>query len=238
MYGFSFFLRPVENFLCYKYNGLNRKNVSGGVTLEKILDNDNAAVLEHLENEGNQMSAKENNTIKETELDWKAYFDNALSLDKKGCFDLALIDYTKAINSLKLVVDDTIDKNYEFAILYYSRGTCFSDTAKYQEALADLTKAIKLAPYYPAAYNNRGNVYKSLGDYNKAIADHTQSLALDNTDGHVYFNRGTSYMHEDMHAAALPDLLRGFKHSPIYGLKLFWPYILSLIGFVISLLFK
>ena len=74
-----------------------------------------------------------------------------------GKFDEAEAAFDKAIKYDK--------NNYE---AYYLRGCAKINSKKYQEAIADLEKAIELKPDYADAYFNIGKVNYLLGDEDKA----------------------------------------------------------------------
>src|SRR5207245_4370648 len=78
----------------------------------------------------------------------------------QGQYDLALVEFDKALRQ---------DPNYVDA--YNNRGYTYAAKKAYDLALADLNKAVELQPRFAAAYNNRGLVHMALKAYDKAIAD-------------------------------------------------------------------
>jgi tetratricopeptide (TPR) repeat protein len=54
---------------------------------------------------------------------------------------------------------------------YYNRGVALFKADKFQEALADFSKAIELKPDYVNAYKYRANTYGKLGDKKSQAAD-------------------------------------------------------------------
>jgi len=62
---------------------------------------------------------------------------------------------------------DPFDKQHD----YINRGNSWSDLGQYQNALADYTKALSIAPKEGAAVFNRGIVYERLGQIDKAVKD-------------------------------------------------------------------
>ncbi len=81
------------------------------------------------------------------------------------------------------------------AIGYCSRAMIWNTEGKYDNAIADSTKAIELDPKHAVAYCNRGNAWFEKGDYDKAIADYTKAIELDPNpkDAVAYYNRAVAY---------------------------------------------
>ncbi|MDQ6787441.1 MAG: TonB family protein [Acidobacteriota bacterium] len=86
----------------------------------------------------------------------------------KGSFDLALVDYNKAI---ELNPKDTSS--------YLSRAHVYSGKKDYKLAISDYDKTIELNPKDSAAYFNRGDSYEKMGDSQKAVADYQKAIELD-----------------------------------------------------------
>ena len=78
------------------------------------------------------------------------------------------------------------------AIENYSRGCALSGKGKYDEAIAEYTKAIELDPNFAYAYNNRGVAYKNIGQYDLAIADYNRAIELDPNDADYWNNKGVA----------------------------------------------
>ncbi len=78
------------------------------------------------------------------------------------------------------------------ALENYSRGCALSSKGKYDEAIAEYTKAIELDPNFAYAYNNRGVAYKNKGQYDLAIADYNRAIELDPNDADYWNNKGVA----------------------------------------------
>jgi len=61
------------------------------------------------------------------------------------------------------------------------------------EAIADFTEAIRIAPDNAVAYSNRGNTYSNTGKLKQAIADYTQAIRLDPANPVRYAKRARVY---------------------------------------------
>ena len=76
----------------------------------------------------------------------------------------------------------------------------------YQLILADLNKAIDLAPDFAYAYYNRGNVLSWLKDYRAAIVSYDEAIALEPSLAEAYYNRGLTYIFLGENARGVADL--------------------------------
>ena len=63
-------------------------------------------------------------------------------------------------------------------------------TYNYDEAIADLTKAIKLYPGFAYAYYNRANLLALSGKLPEAFEDYTKAIELNPNFAEAYYNRG------------------------------------------------
>jgi tetratricopeptide (TPR) repeat protein len=72
------------------------------------------------------------------------------------------------------------------AVDHNSRGMELYFEGKYEKAVAEFTRAIKLDPNYADAYSNRGNAYAAIGQYDLAIADHNKAIELDPEEAFLY----------------------------------------------------
>jgi tetratricopeptide (TPR) repeat protein len=61
---------------------------------------------------------------------------------------------------------------------HLDHGRACLDKGKYDEAIADYTKAISLDPNDATAYTNRGLAYESKGEVDRAIADYTKAIEI------------------------------------------------------------
>ena len=76
----------------------------------------------------------------------------------------------------------------------------------YQLILADLNKAIDLAPDFAYTYYNRGNVLSHLKDYRAAIVSYDEAIALEPSLAEAYYNRGLTHIFLGENARGIADL--------------------------------
>jgi len=101
--------------------------------------------------------------------------------DMKAGYDaLRRQDHDRAISLFTSAIGGGDLNRPNLALAYHYRGAEYLKTNRYDEAIADLDRAIMLEPVkLPAAYSDRGIAYRRKGDYAKAIA-----LAKDYVDAH------------------------------------------------------
>jgi tetratricopeptide (TPR) repeat protein len=76
----------------------------------------------------------------------------------------------------------------------------------YQLILADLNKAIDLAPDFAYTYYNRGNVLSGLKDYRAALVSYDEAIALEPNLAEAYYNRGLTHIFLGDNARGVADL--------------------------------
>lgn len=117
-----------------------------------------------------------------------AYIEQAKLYRDVGQFDLAISNYTLALHSKP---DDVW--------LLDARGTAHSEAGRYDRAIADFDRAIRVASNAEMKtvgarlFDNRGTAYLHSGQFDRAIADYTEALRT--TAGWVgpLSNRGVAY---------------------------------------------
>src|ERR1039458_10668927 len=76
-------------------------------------------------------------------------------------------------------------------VAYELRGVAYLDRGDTTHAIADLNRAITLAPDFAPAYQNRGNAWYARGNYGQAIADYDAAITLDPNSPSPYVNRAS-----------------------------------------------
>jgi tetratricopeptide (TPR) repeat protein/serine/threonine protein kinase len=97
---------------------------------------------------------------------------------------------------------------------YLCRGNANRKLGRYEQALADHSRAIDLDPKYAAAWNNRGMVYINLGKYKKALGEFSRAIDLNPQLAGAWQNRGTAYSTLGQYRKALVDLSQVIKLFP------------------------
>lgn len=101
-------------------------------------------------------------------LDSGYYFKRANSFLTNGEFDLAVVDYNKA---LELNQNDTWS--------YVNRGMAFYNKKNYELAILDFSKAIEISPKEAKIYFKRADAFEKKGKTEEALADYKKALELD-----------------------------------------------------------
>ena len=65
---------------------------------------------------------------------------------------------------------------------YNNRGLTYKNNGLYDQAIADFSQAIRLAPDLDYAYFNRGDTYEINGERQRAVKDFMKSYALKSDD--------------------------------------------------------
>jgi len=91
---------------------------------------------------------------------------------------------------------------------YYYRGTAYGKLEKYEKALNDLRKAIKLNPKYSKDaefYYNLGTSYLHLEKYKQAIENYNESIKVNPKYTSTYKGRAAVYEKTGDYCKALED---------------------------------
>ena len=99
----------------------------------------------------------------------------------------------------------TIPPEQGSAAEYNTRGLSHAKNGKYDLAISDFRKAIKIASDYVEAYCNIGIVYDSKGEYDRAIENYTKAIQLKPDYAEAYNNRGITYVGKDEFDLAIKD---------------------------------
>lgn len=100
------------------------------------------------------------------------------------------------------------------AVDYTSRGVTYDKLDRYDEALQDYARAIRLDPSFVLVYNNRGATYERLRRYDDAIDDYTSAIEYDPALAQAYYNRGNVYSKIKRPEDAIVDFTRALRLDP------------------------
>jgi tetratricopeptide (TPR) repeat protein len=106
------------------------------------------------------------------------------------------------------------------AFIYFVRGRVHSALEKYEEALADFSRALELNPEEAAYYSNRSKAYFQLEKYEEALADYSRAIELNPEEADYYSDRGRAYRQLKKYEEALVDFNRALELDP----ELEWAY--------------
>src|SRR5262249_3497895 len=106
------------------------------------------------------------------------------------------------------------------AIGYANRAGCYVLLGRFEEAVADCTRALALDTSHLDAYCNRGLAYRALSQYTQALTDFDRALEISASDRVCLFNRGQTYRVMGNHKAAIqalePLLASGFNNAQVH----------------------
>jgi tetratricopeptide (TPR) repeat protein len=125
-----------------------------------------------------------------------------------------LQDTDLSIASCKEFLDTHPEDPSDVAMAWFYRGTAFSISGRYDEAVEDLGKAIEAGPAWPMPYNNRARAYVEKGEPAKAVADYDAVIALNPGNPVGYANRALAYMKLKDYDHALADLQKALELKP------------------------
>ena len=94
------------------------------------------------------------------------------------------------------------------------RGACRKRTGRYDEAVADYSRAVELGPDDVEAISSRGETYRQMGRHDEAAADFTRAIELDPGDAWATGSRGQTYEAMGRLDEALADFTRAIELDP------------------------
>jgi tetratricopeptide (TPR) repeat protein len=130
-----------------------------------------------------------------------------LEATNKGNYDKAIRLFTEAIASEELSLED-------LSKTFYNRGFAWMKMGDDDNAIADFTEAIEIAPRFDEAFFNRGRAWHDKGDYGKAIVDYTKAIEIVPNDAFAYFNRGNSWVKTGASDKAIADYTKAIEIEP------------------------
>ncbi|MCA9800479.1 MAG: tetratricopeptide repeat protein [Cyanobacteria bacterium HKST-UBA02] len=103
--------------------------------------------------------------------DFRGYLARAKYFESDGRRDLAIKDYTTALEREK-----TFDLGK--AEILKARAACYSRDNKHQQAIADLSQVVEHISEDDDAFRLRGEEYFKLKDYHRAVSDFTRAIEI------------------------------------------------------------
>jgi serine/threonine protein kinase/tetratricopeptide (TPR) repeat protein len=105
-------------------------------------------------------------------------------------------------------------KRPDHAHAYFGRSTAYSKLGRYEEAVADSSKAIELDPQHALAWNSRGVGYQKLGQPGKALNDFSRAVELDPKHAPAWNNRGVAHFQLSQLDKAFDDFSTALDLDP------------------------
>jgi tetratricopeptide (TPR) repeat protein len=124
-----------------------------------------------------------------------------LTLNRLNTFSSSLLLWDDA----EKLVRDNPDA-YGVERIYTNRGNKLFQLRRYDEAIADFSKAIAVFPSDELVYGSRGKAYYFLGKYQEAVLDFNHAIALKPDSRRLYYDRALAYRALGNFAAAQDDV--------------------------------
>jgi tetratricopeptide (TPR) repeat protein len=162
---------------------------------------------------GNEQAALEQyrEVLERDSDDYRAYYNRGLVHLARQDYQLALIDYERALASKR-----TIPQSQQ-GLIYSDRGLVHLLLGDFPAAIADLTAAMRLDSSNERAYYNRACAYHRSGNYRAAIADFSQAIRHNPQYAEAYFHRGWLRHQIGLDQAAFKDLKAALRYFKAQG---------------------
>jgi tetratricopeptide (TPR) repeat protein len=103
-------------------------------------------------------------------------------------------DWNKAIEGFRRAAEKDRKYTQDLAAAYSGRAVGEANDQRFQEALADLTEAIRINPHEARYYEQRAAVEMRINDYDKALADYGEAMKA--TPGEIRYRNYRAYIYE------------------------------------------
>src|SRR6266404_1262907 len=94
---------------------------------------------------------------------------------------------------------------------YQIRGADYLNKDQIEQAIADFSELIRIAPKRSGAFTNRGEAYRRKGEFDRAIADLDRAIALNRRQSAAWFNRGIAYSDKGDPDRAIADYSQAIR---------------------------
>jgi len=126
------------------------------------------------------------------------------------------------IEKIKQSYEQEIRSNPNNAEVYIRRGDYFiargfangESQAFFNQAIADFTQAIKIAPNAKDAYLHRAELYSQIKDFDHAFTDFNQVIRIDPNNAEAYTFRAGVYTQQGKYDQALTDCNEAIRIDP------------------------
>ena len=127
-------------------------------------------------------------------------------------------DYKDAITDY----DIAIEKDHNYAEVYYLRGLARRSLKLYEESIVDFDDAIRLDPDRAEAYYERGAVKYSLLEYDESIDDFDEAIRLNPDYTETYVLRGRANGNLEQYEGATVDFDHVIRLDPNHAEAYCW----------------
>ncbi|EEC15587.1 tetratricopeptide repeat protein, tpr, putative, partial [Ixodes scapularis] len=130
---------------------------------------------------------------------------------------------SKIVSQSNSIVSETMrnimkEKNefekHQAAKKYYDAGQALALRGRYEEAIKEYNKAIKLKPDEDVLYYKKGNSLAFLGRYEEAIECYDKSISLNPEYADAYNNKGNSFFDLEKYEEALVEYDKAIELKP------------------------
>jgi tetratricopeptide (TPR) repeat protein len=94
------------------------------------------------------------------------------------------------------------------------QGKALARKGQYDEALAELHRALELDPKDGEAYALRGSIHILKGNFDQAVADFNKALEINPRQARAHYNRGLAFYHLKKYDQVVADLTKAIELSP------------------------
>jgi tetratricopeptide (TPR) repeat protein len=98
--------------------------------------------------------------------------------------------------------------------LHLALGNALALNKRFEEAIREYRKVLRLYPESKAAWNNIGSVYRALGKPADALGAYRKAIALDPRYGLAYYNMGAVYDSQGYYDEAIENYSLGIRYDP------------------------
>jgi tetratricopeptide (TPR) repeat protein len=123
---------------------------------------------------------------------FRAYYIRAFAYSQAGEYYKSIEEHTFLINN----------DGQNTALNYNSRAFQYYYIGRYNDALADINKAISIEPD-ALYYDTRGTIYRAMANWDSAINDYSEAIRLDPNNAIFWMNRSLAHSWKNNNSAAM-----------------------------------
>ena len=151
---------------------------------------------------GSMFEARMSRNLRENMEAWQAEFKKTINKPERRWQD----DLRGQIQDPEMAPDDPNS--------YNNRGIASAKEGRYEEALAQFTRAFRRKPVFTEAYYNRGLVDLAIGQLGQAISDFSNALEIKPEFIEGYVERGAIYISMSRYSEAIADFTKIIEMDP------------------------